>query len=163
VFSAADWAAFTAASDADPASLAQALISVRYFKKFPREIDIAVGAALALCADMLGACESRGARALFLYIPSRFEIERAEAALEARKAMRLLGLDLADLENADAIADRFVEGLHALGAPVVDLRTSFRQSREPLYWKRDLHLDLAAHELIAREIAPWVQRLAERR
>ncbi len=157
------WKTITAARVVDGAALAQALTSARYFKEFPDEIETAIEASLALCADLLGTCESRGTRVVFVYIPSRFEVERKQAATDAQKGMRALGLELSDLENADVLAARFIAGLRTLGAPTIDLRQPFRQSREPLYWNKDLHIDLAANVLIARELAPWITKLAERR
>ena len=49
---------------------------------------------------------------------------------------------------------RFLRAVSDLGVETVDLRAAFRGATELLYWKRDHHINLAGHDLVARELAP---------
>ncbi|MCE9595446.1 MAG: SGNH/GDSL hydrolase family protein [Planctomycetes bacterium] len=158
-FDGPDWKRVDAGKRVDAPAMAQVWTSVYYFHRFPSEIDVALGAALSLSADMAGAAEARGMRVLFVYIPSRAELD-IDAELERSKAaLAALELGRADLETARKMADRYLQGLASLGLPVIDMRATFRAAAKPPYWNSDLHIDVAGHAAIGAALAPWVEPL----
>jgi hypothetical protein len=62
-----------------------------------------------------------------------------------------------DLDLLGTMADRYLEDVAALGVPTIDLRPSFGSLQGPLYWIRDLHLNLAGHRAAADASAPWIE------
>ena len=66
--------------------------------------------------------------------------------------MERVGADPAGLAVDDRLADGLLAVLRTRGVANLDLRPAFGSASEGLYWNTDLHLNLAGHELVAREV-----------
>lgn len=137
-------------------ALGQGLFSLAYFTANPEKIDVAVRAALDVCAQMRAVCEAHGIEWIVVWIPSAFERrescrrERIDEWLEAAGLAR----DAVGVETA--LLDRTIAGLRADGVPIVDLREHFVDDGEPWYWN-DLHVNRRAHAKIAEVLEPLVE------
>jgi hypothetical protein len=137
-----------------PGAFAQGLLQLLYFQEHPKERDVALTAAVGLSAQIAGFCRARGIRPLFLYIPPCWLLEPTSH----RELFASLGIGDRDVELTGELADRWLESLLALGIPAHDLRPAFREDPSKLYW-RDEHINLMAHEIIARQLVPLVTPL----
>lgn len=139
-------------------AIAQGLLQLSYFKSNPKEYETALTAAIALSAAIAGECRGRGIAPLFLYIPPRWMIDPSHS----RELLASLGLGAPEVEAAAALADRWLSALRALGIPTIDARPVLRDRSEPLYWSDD-HINVLAHDLIARALVPRIAPLLEDR
>lgn len=139
-----------------PGVVAQGLLQLSYFKENPKEYETALTAAIALSAQIAGECRGRGIAPLFVYIPPRWMIH----SQHARELFASLGIGPADIASAAALADRWLAALRGLGIPTQDLRPTLSGRSESLYWEDD-HINVLAHDLIARELVPRIAPLVE--
>ncbi|MCP3917575.1 MAG: hypothetical protein GY711_18680 [bacterium] len=137
-------------------ALAQGLNQVLYFQEHPDQVDFALEAALATAREVRRITEQHGARLVYVYIPPAFEAGWSELDALRERAMRELDLTPADLEVARRIAQRFFAGLAELEIAYLDMGSRFRAQERPMYWKRDLHINLDAHSRIAAELDGWI-------
>ena len=126
--------------------------SALLFKTFPDRADVAVEVGARLAGAMKSACDRRGVRLIVLYIPEPCRFEWSPPLERAADVRERLGLEPADCESSSRIADRFLEELGRLPVEVVDLRPVFAALPAPPYWRKDLHMNLEAHELAARAL-----------
>lgn len=137
-------------------ALGQGLYSLAYFDANPDQVDVAVRAALEVCAQMRAVCAAYGIEWVVVWIPSVFErrhlAQRAE--VDALFAAAKLVPDDAAIETL--LSDRTLDGLRAFGVPVLDLREHFVEDGRSWYWS-DFHVNLRAHAKIAELLEPLVE------
>jgi hypothetical protein len=96
--------------------------------------------------------EAHGAQALFVLIPSDFQVNSANF----HQQVRGFGLDTTAID-LDQPSRRLEEELTGRGLRVVNVLAAFRQLNEDgesLYGDTDLHLSPAGHEALARLVTP---------
>jgi lysophospholipase L1-like esterase len=138
-------------------SVFQGLSAVKYLETFPGEVENCLATARNVTREMVAVCRANGIAPVFVYLPPAHDaqFERFEAGL--LKTAEALELDLAEARKVlDELADRYLAMLAELGVTVLDLRPKFRAADKPMYWRSDLHINLDAQELIARELTPLV-------
>ena len=136
-------------------AIAQAVEGAVYFRNNPGEAQLALAEAVAVCEELVRHAERRGIRLLFLYLPSPLETEPEAHPTQFGDLLADLELDPAALETYFELGDELLSRLGDLGAEIRDLRPSFRASSVPLFWERDLHLNLDGHALVAEEVLDW--------
>ena len=122
------------------------------FDTFPDARDVALRVALDLVGRMKAACDAHGVRLVVLYIPEPCSFEWTPPLEGAGELRAVLGLEPEDYGVVSRLADRFLEGLAGMDVETVDLRPVFASMPEPPYWRKDLHMNLEAHEQAARAL-----------
>jgi len=135
-----------------PGLLGQAVGQAAFFLANPDEVDLARDLVAAVVLELAEQARAQNTRLLVALLPSpaagqpEIYLERLVAAMEQ------VGADPAGLGVDDRLADGLLEILRSRGVAHLDLRPTFRSAGEALYWNTDLHLNLAGHELVAREV-----------
>lgn len=137
--------------------LAQELCQVCYFLNNPRDFPIALETACAVTQEIVRQCERRGLRPVFAYLPPPGRGQPHLYAEDYRPALEILGLGLEELAVSDRLADGWLAFLRDTGVAHVDLRPIFRETQEELYWRRDLHLSVSGHRVLASALEALVR------
>lgn len=144
------------------AVLSQAFFQLKYFAAQPEELANALATATAVVREMQRVCALADVRLVVAYLPPLADVQAGRYGGVVAALVDALELDEDELRAVDRLADDFLANLAALGVETVDLRPAFRAADERLYWERDHHIDLAGHELVARELAPLFEPEAGR-
>lgn len=147
-----------AALGANSAAVAQSLNAAKYFALWPEEIDSALQAFRDCFTEIQAICLRRSIHPIFLYLPPVTDVETRFSPRLAQ-AIETMQLSPSELHVHDRMADSMLTFLRQRCLDVLDLRPAFRAAGEPLYWKGELHMNLAAQELVAEALHA---RLAER-
>jgi len=149
---------FTRAAEQYPAAIGQVLNAVEYFRVGgEEEVENALVMATQTTDEIRLLCETRGIELVLAYLPAPSEVPGAAEPGEIAAGLESLGLAQDDLSRIGEMADRYLDAARGLGVEVVDLRPAFRAAERELYWRRDLHLAVAGHELAARALVPAVE------
>lgn len=149
------WDKVERARERSTSFLAQSLNQVLYFQEHPEQADVALEAALVLAGETRRLCAEAGARLVYVYVPPMFEVGLAELEDDVRDLREILDLEDADLFASREIGRTFLDGLERLGIDALDMGPVFRATEDPVYWARDLHINLLGHECVADELSRW--------
>lgn len=142
------WSQLEAAGAICPGGLAQSFLSIKEFNESGEQAEIALEAARDVSAEIVVTCQRFGVHPIFVYIPPLPDIEWERHAELLERMLGALELTREQARILDRMADSWIAYVRSIGAEVLDLRSSFRASREPLYWKGDHHINVAAHRII---------------
>jgi hypothetical protein len=146
-----------------PAML-QSFYSVIYFRQHPEAFETSVAAAADVAAEIRAICAAHSIHLLFLVIPSAQQLPWGENADKFERIASAASLSKEDLLLTDRLVDSFLERLRATDIETMDVRELLRGEGGPLYWKKDLHLNVRGHALIghalARRIESWGGKFA---
>ena len=137
-------------------AMGQCFSSVFTFHTKPEWIDIAMERSLDLIGQMKEICDRRDMLFVVVVIPAPCEFEWGEPFPEFEEMRKYLQLSAEDCAVADRMVDRFFSELSELGVVTVDLRDRFAAQPEPPYWRKDLHINILGHRLLAEEVLPAV-------
>lgn len=151
-----------ATEHACPPALFQGLASIEWFTNHPDDVDVALDASLELVREMQRICATNGIAILCVYLPSPLEIESRRCADEIEPAERAAGITADDVARHARIGSRFRAALATSGIEVLDATPLFAASDRACYWKRDLHLSLDGHAIVARALTPLLERALHR-
>lgn len=149
------WEKVERARERSTSFLAQSLNQVLYFQEHPEQADVALEAALVLAGETRRLCAESGARLVYVYVPPMFEVGHPELEDDVRDLREILDLDESDLFTSREIGRTFLDGLERLGIDALDMGPVFRATEAPVYWARDLHINLLGHERVAEELHRW--------
>lgn len=145
-----------AAIGVNGAAVGQALNGCRYFAEYPQEIDSSLQATRDCCGELVALCLRHSIQPVFVYLPPITDVETRFSS-RLKQAIEVLGLTASDLRVHDRMADSLLTFLRQHGLDVLDMRPAFRAAPEPLYWKGELHMNLAAQELVTETLLAWVE------
>lgn len=138
-------------------AMGQCYNTILKFTTRPEWIAPALECSLGVVRRIQEICDRRGMLFVTVVIPLpcclSWEPE-PEAFETLERGLRIRGDGCA---VANELIDGFLAGLDELGVQRVDLRPAMAELDEPPFWERDLHLDLAGHELVAREVRPLLE------
>ena len=141
-------------------AMGQCFNSAFLFGQHPGHIDLVLEQALDLIEQMHSICDAFDIELIVAFIPAPCALSW-DPPIEMFEGLRdLPGLNLESLDALDELATRFVDGVRARGIPVADLRAPIATLDGPPYWRRDLHLDVTGHDLLAAELLPLVEARA---
>ena len=146
-----------------PAAMAQSFLSIKYFAEHPDQEAVALEASLSISREIVARCEELDCHPIFVYLPALPDVRYDEAQTLCDDMLEAMKLEPEDLDAHRRLADGWKEGLRADGVDVVDLRSVFRRAEGKLYWTRDHHINVDAQDLIARALAPLVEKRFELR
>ncbi len=135
-----------------PGLVGQAVGQATFFLANPDEVDLARDIVAASVLELAEQARAHDTQFLVVLLPSpnagqpQIYLERVEAA------MVRVGADPQGLTVDDRLADGLRAVLRDRGVEHLDLRPAFRAASQALYWNTDLHLNLAGHGLVAREV-----------
>jgi hypothetical protein len=142
-----------------PEALPQGFNQAAYFAFAPGDATIALDAAIAVHAEMDAVCRAHGIRFLAVVIPSKTDVEPDEDRATVDEILAALSLSREELAVNERLGREFAAALAARGIACVDALAGLRGAGEPLYWRRDHHLDIAGNERLARVLAARVAEL----
>lgn len=119
------------------------------FTRFPADAEIALDAATGCFREMQALCSAQGIRFLAVLLPTKPDVEQddREAFLAV---LRDTGLDEADYGVNARLGARWAEALRADGIEVLDTTAALRAAGGgPHYWKKDWHLNVSGHAVVA--------------
>ena len=147
----------------NPSAMGQCFTGAFHFEHNPQHVDELYAVSLDLIEQMRAVCEIRGIEMVVAFIPAPCDLAWDRPIKKFEELREFLDLGDDGLGVLDALATRFVDDVRKSGLPVVDLRDSLEGLERPPYWRRDQHLDLVGHEILARELQPVVEELARAR
>ncbi|MEO0651173.1 MAG: SGNH/GDSL hydrolase family protein [Planctomycetota bacterium] len=142
-------------------SVWQALNQVYSFARSPELVEPTLTLAWELTEAIRDTCEDHGVRLLVAYLPPAFEVQPDALHPAFGEACALLELGPADLRRSTELSSRYLDGLRARAIACVDVGPEFREAREPLYWRRDEHLNVAGQRLLAETLVAPLLALLE--
>lgn len=132
------------------------------FTRFPDDAEVALQAAVGCFREMQAACAAEGIAFLAVLLPTKPDVEQddREAFLAV---LRDTGLTEEQYGVNARLGARWAAALRAEGIEVLDATPALREARGgPFYWKKDWHLDVAGHAVVAglleRAVAPRLGR-----
>jgi hypothetical protein len=142
-------------------AISQEIGQVLYFLANPEDEVVAVDTTTAIAAEVLARCSSMGAKLLCVYLPPPGAGQPDPGLAYLAPALERYELTSEQLGISDRLADSWLGSLQERGIQAVDLRPTFLAAHTPCYWRRDLHLDVDGHRLVAGVLSPVVLRLTE--
>ncbi len=118
----------------------------------PEGEQLTIDSACGATREMADFCAARGIRFVCAYLPPPLVGQPALLADERRRALELVGLDAGALDVSQRIADAWLAYCAQLGIETIDLRPRFLESRERLFWKSDIHINLAGQRIVAEAL-----------
>ncbi|MFQ5334789.1 MAG: GDSL-type esterase/lipase family protein [Flavobacteriales bacterium] len=138
--------------EAMPGFSGQCLNQAWYFKNYPDRKQHALRITVDALRDISAICKAEQAGLLVLLLPSELGAQFSADSVRIVRATAMLHLSESDWKVENALADGLLKSLRAYGIDCIDLRNAFERSAHPLYWKRDLHLNVEGHRLVAESI-----------
>lgn len=134
------------------AALSQGFFAYDYFDMHPEDIDLAVAASVETTLAIQTNCDKLGARLIIVYIPPVYDVTPELVAEDKAAIQAALELSDEQLGSTERQADAYLAALAEAGVETLDMRPSFRDAEDPLYWLSDHHINLAGHRLIADQL-----------
>lgn len=123
-----------------------------YYLNNPEGEQLTIDSACAATRDMARLCAERGIRFVCAYLPPPLVGQPGFLMEERRRALEFVGLEADALEVSSRIADAWIEYCAQIGIDVIDLRPRFLEADERLYWKADIHINLAGQRVVAEAL-----------
>jgi hypothetical protein len=130
------------------AAVAQGLNQIYLMRTFPtlraRSLEITIDAFESISE----VCAEHGIGFFVVLLPAKADVE-PETDTTTAGAAEILQLQPGDLELNRRLATALAEALEQRNIPVLDLHADFEASERELFWKRDHHLNITGHRLLA--------------
>ena len=137
-------------------ALGQVLRQIARIKHGPELEAICVKVACQVTAEIHRICREKDIDLVLVYLPSAAEVQPELYAKQLAPTMKLLRLGQEDVGITSRMGDAWLDFARESGIRTLDLRTTFSGEVEPLYWRKDLHINLLAQQRIAEALLPLV-------
>jgi lysophospholipase L1-like esterase len=137
-----------AANERWPDLLAQGFNQAYYFAWAEGDAQVAQQVTIDVFGQMADLCEEHGIRFAAVILPSKPDVDTDDDRIDA--ILGDLGLTREQFAVNLQLARNLAAALRAREIPCVDPTDAMRASDTPYYWKKDHHLDIAGHALVAR-------------
>jgi hypothetical protein len=124
-----------------------------FFAHYPEYADVALAAFQQQLGLIIEDCRSREIRFVVAFLPTKLQVEYETDGEHLDRVLDTLGLTDADLETTPQLSDRLMSWLRTQGVQVVDLAPAFDEAEDELFWRRDYHLGVAGHRLLAEQLS----------
>jgi lysophospholipase L1-like esterase len=141
----------------DSASVSQGYMGCAFFHHNPDLIQWAESVSIKAMLQLQRQCQRDQVDLIVVYIPPAYDVPSYQFSEVRAEVREVLELTEEDLAVAGKQADGLLGSLREAGATVLDMRSLFRDAKHRLYWEKDLHISIEAHDLIARELAPLLE------
>jgi hypothetical protein len=133
-----------------PVRIAQGFNQAFRFRHMPEEAELAVTAAVAFHIEMARLCEIHGIRFVTVVLPTKADVDGEDDRESYREILDALHLSDYDYAVSARLASRFIASLEANGITCIDATNALRDGKGPYYWRKDHHLNVEGHKLVAR-------------
>jgi len=144
------------AQELSSAAVSQGLNQIYLLRTFPDLESRSLAITIDLFHQISNLCSEHGISLYTLLLPAKADVE-PETDDDTAGAAEALQLLPKNLELNRRLAAALAESLDAAGIKVMNLYEDFDDSPVELFWKRDHHLNVAGHKLMAKL---FVQRFA---
>ena len=151
------WDKVQAGMEIDRPSMAQGLMPICYFAEHPQLEGPMVKESVRATLALQRRCQEEEVELLVVYLPSVFEVDPDFRSELWAELYEVLGYSEHQLSVTRRQADRYLREITAAGIHAVDLRPGFKVSAEDLYWRQDLHLNLAGQRKTAQIVLPYLE------
>ncbi|MHC4375546.1 MAG: SGNH/GDSL hydrolase family protein [Planctomycetota bacterium] len=138
--------------DVTPGERHQEIDQAAYFLVNPRDREIGVEAWVALAMEMQRQCDAQGCTFRPVYLPPAHNGQPEVFAARLRAIEDAWPELHAELLALDQLVDAWIAELAARDVEVLDLRPAIRAAQAPLYWTRDLHLNLIGNAVVSEAL-----------
>jgi lysophospholipase L1-like esterase len=144
-------------------AVGQAVNQIHFFHAFPALERTALELTEGAFREIEARARAAGVELVVVLLPTKLDVEW-ETDAERNEAMKAgLGLGDADVAVNRDLAVALERWLDGEGIPWVDVFDAMQAGTTEYYWMQDYHLNVAGHELVARELfAQQGPRLAGR-
>jgi hypothetical protein len=133
------------------------------FSRFPEDGELALSVAVGCFEELAAICRERGIGLLAVILPTKPDADLADDRDTFEQTLATCGLTAEQYGINARLGARFAEALRARGIAVLDATAAFQADPTPHYWRKDWHLNVAGHALLARLLLPEVtERLPPR-
>ena len=133
-------------------AIGQAVNQIHFFHAFPALEQTALELTERAFREIQDRARAAGVEFVVVLLPTKLDVEW-ETDAERNEAMKAgLGLGAADLAVNRDLALALEHWLDAEGIPWVDVIDAMQAGTTEYYWMQDYHLNVAGHELVAREL-----------
>ncbi len=136
--------------------VSQELLQVGHILSNPEDEAIAIDVVNAITREMQRVALANQVKLVAVYIPPPSIGQPEHAESELAELLALTDWTREDLEIGNRLADGWISWLERHDIPCLDLRSLFRATPEPLYWRADRHINLRANDLIAAQLSKLV-------
>ena len=136
---------------------------VVYFDTYPAEVAAARKMSRDVTLAIGERCDKLGAKLLCVYLPPYADVDPVAYAEDLEAARAAVEVKDQSLGVSDHLATRWLADLEQNGVRAVDMRPVFLpliDAGEPLYWRKDHHINLTAQDSVAQAILEPVEELA---
>lgn len=134
------------------AALSQGIQQLAFLSHVPAEGELAVDTAQRLTRDMAQRADELGVDLVFACFPTAIESQlELHTDRTAAELAEVLGLEPSDLAT-NPWTDRWLTTVQELDLECIDLRESWSQAQEDLFWHQDHHINLAGHRRLAEAL-----------
>ncbi|MFT7671592.1 MAG: lysophospholipase L1-like esterase [Planctomycetota bacterium] len=141
------------------AIVSQFLSQVLMFVNSEEQEQIARAAGLELIEAIEELCQESGVQFVLVYLPPAHDVQKRYIESMVEGVQELFRFEPGALNKADELATELLAHSAELGIPSLDLRDSFREADEFLYWESDHHLNVRGHQWIAEQLTPLIEAL----
>lgn len=131
-------------------AVGQALNQAYFFKTYPDLQAAAVDIAYQQLLDIARTCSSRDIELLVLTLPTKCDISGSSSDAICGSASEKLGLTSEDVGVNKRMGHRLLAKLNSAGVRTLDPFDKMQESRDPLFWEADYHLNHLGHKLFAQ-------------
>jgi len=134
----------------------QALIQSLYFRTFPKMRSEVIARISNLAMQMKEICRLRQIDLLFVFLPSKPEVEWDTDSWRLNGIRRRLSLSDADLQEGIEIKKRLEAIFKESGIDYLDLLPDMAASHpKPYFWRTDYHLNVEGHRFVAEKLEAY--------
>lgn len=130
-------------------AVSQGLNLAHRFARWPGEEARSMELVVSAYRDMDRLCREHGILLVALLLPTKMDVDLADDRETMDRARRELGLDEEQAALGARLGAEFVRAMAELGIPCIDPTSAMRACDTPLYWRKDYHLNVAGHALVA--------------
>jgi lysophospholipase L1-like esterase len=133
-----------------PELLPQGFNQVCQFRYWEGDEDVALAAAAAALREIAALGSRHGFRLAVVALPSKPDVDRADDAQVIDAIETQLGYGERERTANLLLGRRLLAELDADGILGIDPSDAMQAETRPLYWRKDHHLDVTGHALLAR-------------
>lgn len=153
------YAPLRAAEAAWPTPCWQGVNQAYRFKRFPVEVARALDAVESSIADIQDLCSESGIHLLVVVLPTKYDVDLTEQRAEFARLAEHLGLTAEDMGMNERLAGDLIARLQGRGVACLDATPILRSGQEPVFWRRDHHLNVQGHRKLAELLLERVLEL----
>ena len=139
-------------SEAARGPVSQGFNQLYRYRHFPGEADEALALVIDAYERMKELCDAQGILLVALVVPTKMDVDLGDDREVVSWCQKELGLSDEAMNLHLAASRRFVTAMQERGILCVDPTEAMKSADTPSYWRRDYHLNVAGHRLVAERL-----------